>query len=78
VDNRTAATTIQVQIVCKNLVEALYEILFFEDTMINSKIQVSLLKCRKILCNIQAAEHNNVIIEFKVGLLYKVTLLYGM
>jgi hypothetical protein len=70
VDNRTAATSVQVQMVCKNLVHSIYEILLFEDSLLNSKVQVSLLKCKSILCNLQAAKHNNIITEFKVGFLY--------
>jgi hypothetical protein len=65
VGNRTAVTATQLQMVGRNLLESLYKILHFEDSVMKGKIQESLLKCQRALCDIQKA-NEDVITAFKV------------
>jgi hypothetical protein len=67
VENRTAVTSTQIQMVGRNLIESLYEVLLFEDSLIKGKIQESLSNCQSALCDLQRAKGNNTIIKFKVG-----------
>lgn len=66
-ENRTAVTSTQIQMVARNLLDSLYEILLFEDSLKKEEIQKSLSKCQSALCDLQRAKGNNIIIEFKVG-----------
>ncbi|PNF28471.1 hypothetical protein B7P43_G15235 [Cryptotermes secundus] len=65
VENRTAITATQIQVVGRNLIESLYEVLLFEDSLLKEKIQESLSNCHSALCDLQRAKGNHIIIKFK-------------
>jgi len=66
VENRTVVTPTQLQVVGRNLLESLYKILHFEDSVMHGKMQEFISKCQHVLSAIQKGK-GEIINEFKVG-----------
>jgi hypothetical protein len=62
----------------RNLIESLYDVLLFEDSLVKAKIQESLSNCNSALSDLQRAEGNNIIIKFKVGVVIRIIKLRRM